>query len=108
MKVLIADDEQDMLRILKAYFEKEDFEVLLAKDGEEALQIFYDEKIDLAILDWMMPKHSGITVCQEIKKNSSVKVLMLTAKSESEDELVALQSGADEYVKTISSRCINN
>ncbi|KXZ02057.1 two-component system response regulator, partial [Bacillus cereus] len=99
MKVLIADDEQDMLRILKAYFEKEGFEVLLAKDGEEALQIFYDEKIDLAILDWMMPKHSGITVCQEIKKNSSVKVLMLTAKSESEDELAALQSGADEYVK---------
>ncbi|HDR4904780.1 TPA: response regulator transcription factor [Bacillus cereus] len=99
MKVLIADDEQDMLRILKAYFEKEGFEVLLAKDGEEALQIFYDEKVDLAILDWMMPKHSGITVCQEIKKNSSVKVLMLTAKSESEDELAALQSGADEYVK---------
>lgn len=51
MKVLIADDEQDMLRILKAYFEKEGFEVLLAKDGEEALQMFYDEKIDLAILD---------------------------------------------------------
>ena len=47
----------------------------------------------------MMPKHSGITVCKEIKKNSSVKVLMLTAKSESEDELAALQSGADEYVK---------
>lgn len=100
MKVLIADDEQDMLKILKAYFEKEGFEVLLAKDGEEALQIFYDEKIDLAILDWMMPKHSGITVCQEIKKNSSVRVLMLTAKSESEDELAnKLQSGADEYVK---------
>ncbi|MBK5429419.1 response regulator transcription factor [Bacillus sp. TH30] len=99
MKVLIADDEQDMLKILKAYFEKEGFEVLVAKDGEEALQIFYDEKIDLAVLDWMMPKSSGITVCQEIKKNSSVKVLMLTAKSESEDELAALQSGADEYVK---------
>ena len=53
-----------------------------------------------------MPKHSGITVCQEIKKNSSVKVLMLTAKSESEDELAALRSGADEYVKTISSRVL--
>ena len=64
----------------------------LAKDGEEALQIFYDEKIDLAILDWMMPKHSGITVCQEIK-NSSVKVLMLTAKSESEDELARFKVG---------------
>ncbi|WP_243522493.1 response regulator transcription factor [Bacillus pseudomycoides] len=99
MRVLIADDEQDMLKILKAYFEKEGFQVLLAKDGDEALEIFYKEKIDLAILDWMMPKKNGITVCQEIKKNSSVKVLMLTAKSENEDELAALQSGADEYVK---------
>ncbi|PGD85078.1 response regulator transcription factor, partial [Bacillus pseudomycoides] len=99
MRVLIADDEQDMLKILKAYFEKEGFQVLLAKDGEEALEIFYEVKIDLAILDWMMPKRNGITVCQEIKKNSSVKVLMLTAKSENEDELAALQSGADEYVK---------
>jgi len=99
VRVLIADDEQDMLKILKAYFEKEGFQVLLAKDGEEALEIFYEVKIDLAILDWMMPKRNGITVCQEIKKNSSVKVLMLTAKSENEDELVALQSGADEYVK---------
>ena len=88
-----------MLKILKAYFEKEGFQVLLAKDGEEALEIFYEVKIDLAILDWMMPKRNGITVCQEIKKNSSVKVLMLTAKSENEDELAALQSGADEYVK---------
>ncbi|KEK23090.1 response regulator transcription factor [Bacillus gaemokensis] len=99
MKVLIADDEQDMLKILKAYFEKEGFQVFLAKDGEEALQLFYEEKIDLAILDWMMPKSNGLSVCQEIKKNSSVKVLMLTAKSENEDELAALQSGADEYVK---------
>ncbi|MBJ8029515.1 response regulator transcription factor [Bacillus cereus group sp. N21] len=99
MRVLIADDEQDMLKILKAYFEKEGFQVLIAKDGEEALEIFYEVKIDLAILDWMMPKRNGITVCQEIKKNSSVKVLMLTAKSENEDELAALQSGADEYVK---------
>jgi len=99
VRVLIADDEQDMLKILKAYFEKEGFQVLLAKDGEEALEIFYEVKIDLAILDWMMPKRNGITVCQEIKKNSSVKVLMLTAKSENEDELAALQSGADEYVK---------
>ncbi|MDM5188923.1 response regulator transcription factor [Bacillus sp. DX4.1] len=99
MKVLIADDEQDMLKILKAYFEKEGFQVFLAKDGEEALQVFYNEKIDLAILDWMMPKVNGLGVCQEMKKNSSVKVLMLTAKSENEDELKALHSGVDEYVK---------
>ncbi|MEI4804281.1 response regulator transcription factor [Bacillus sp. NPDC077411] len=99
MRILIADDEQDMLKILKAYFEKEGFQVFLAKDGEEALHTFYHEKIDLAILDWMMPKINGLSVCKEMKKNSSIKVLMLTAKSENDDELTALNCGADEYVK---------
>lgn len=99
MKVLIADDEQDMLKILKAYFEKEGFQTCIAKDGAEALQLFYHEKFDLAILDWMMPKINGISVCQEMKQQSDIKVLLLTAKSEHEDELAALQSGADEYVK---------
>ncbi|QWI72994.1 response regulator transcription factor (plasmid) [Bacillus mycoides] len=99
MKILIADDEQDMLKILKAYLEKEGFEIFLANNGEAALQVFYNKKIDLAILDWMMPKISGIDVCQEIKNNSNIKVLMLTAKSEGDDELTALNSGADEYIK---------
>jgi DNA-binding response OmpR family regulator len=87
-----------MIKILKAYFEKESFNTFLAQDGEEALEIFYTNKIDLAILDWMMPKMNGIQVCKEIKKQSKTKVLLLTAKDDSEDELIALQSGADEYV----------
>lgn len=99
MKVLIADDELDMLKILKAYFEKEGFQVYSAKDGAEALEVFYRERIDLAVLDWMMPKVNGIRVCQEMKQQADIKVLMLTAKSEHEDELAALQSGADEYIK---------
>ncbi|CAM4296258.1 regulator [Bacillus manliponensis] len=99
MKVLIADDELDMLKILKAYFEKEGFQVYIAKDGAEALEVFYRERIDLAVLDWMMPKVNGIRVCQEMKQQADIKVLMLTAKSEHEDELAALQSGADEYIK---------
>jgi DNA-binding response OmpR family regulator len=98
MNILIADDEPFMIKILKAYFEKESFKTFLAKDGEEALEIFYTNKIDLAILDWMMPKVNGIQVCKEIKKQSKTKVLLLTAKDETEDELIALQSGADEYV----------
>lgn len=99
MKVLIADDEVSMLKILKAYFEKEHCEVITAKDGQEALEAFYDNKIDLAILDWMMPKIYGIEVCKKIKESSSTKVLMLTAKSENEDEIDALNCGADEYIR---------
>ncbi|WMT43127.1 response regulator transcription factor [Paenibacillus sp. D2_2] len=99
MRILIADDEPDMLRILTAYFKKEGYKVFTAENGEEALDIFYREKVDLAILDWMMPKQSGIEVCREIKSRSDKKVLILTAKSEEEDELKALSIGADEYIR---------
>lgn len=99
MKVLIADDELSMLKILEAYFRKEGYVVISAKDGEEALEKFYNNKIDMAVLDWMMPKIDGIKVCREIKENSNVKVLMLTAKGQIEDEIDALSCGADEYVK---------
>lgn len=99
INILIADDEKDMLKILKAYFEKEGYTVFLAEDGEKALDIFYHEKIDLAVLDWMMPYVSGMSVCKEIKQKGDTKVLMLTAKSEAEDELHALNIGADDYVK---------
>ncbi|MED1918497.1 response regulator transcription factor [Bacillus thuringiensis] len=99
MNILIADDEEYMVKIVKAYFEKEGFTTYTAKDGQEALHMVYNEQIDLAILDWMMPQVSGIEVCKEIKANSTVKVLMLTAKGEIDDELHALQAGADDYVR---------
>ncbi|GGE67396.1 response regulator transcription factor [Priestia taiwanensis] len=99
MNVLIADDEVYMLKILQAYFEKAGFRTFLAKDGEEALAIFYEETVDLAILDWMMPYKSGMEVCKEIKRSRDVKVLILTAKGEHEDECHALEAGADEYVR---------
>ncbi|MEW9500319.1 response regulator transcription factor [Jeotgalibacillus marinus] len=99
MNVLIADDEKDMLKILKVYFEREGFHVFLAEDGEEAVTIIYSNKIHLAILDWMMPEISGLDVCKQIKSTSDTKVLMLTAKSENEDELKALTIGADDYVR---------
>lgn len=98
MNILIADDELSMLKILQVYFKKEGYNVLTARDGQEALDLFYTNKIDLAILDWMMPKIDGINVCKEIKKKSNTKVLILTAKSQIEDELDALSCGADEYV----------
>ncbi|KMY49839.1 response regulator transcription factor [Peribacillus loiseleuriae] len=99
MNILIADDEKHMTTILKIYFEKEGFNVSVASEGEEALEIFYSKKIDLAVLDWMMPKLSGIDVCREIKKVSLTKVVMLTAKSSNDDEFVALDIGADEYIR---------
>lgn len=99
MRVLIADDEKDMVKILDAYFKKEGFETILAYDGECALELLSSNKVDLAILDWMMPQINGIEVCKYIKENSDTKVLMLTAKVQNEDEIEALSCGADEYIK---------
>jgi len=99
MNILIADDDPDMLRIVVAYFKKEGFQIFTAQDGEQALDICMNHKIDLAILDWMMPKMSGIEVCRQLKKQQFAKVLMLTAKGEQEEELMALEIGADDYVR---------
>lgn len=99
MKILIADDEIHMSNILKIYFEKEGFEVLVANDGEKALELFYDNKISLCVLDWMMPKKDGTEVCREIKAINNTKVMMLTAKGEADDEFTALELGADDYIK---------
>lgn len=98
MNILIADDEISMLKILCAYFKRKISMYLLQKWGR-GFRYFYKNKIDLAILDWMMPIIDGIEVCKEIKENSNTKVLMLTAKSQSEDEIEALNIGADEYIK---------
>lgn len=99
MNILVADDELSMLKIIEAYLRKEGFNVFTASNGEEALDAFYKNKIDLAILDWMMPKIDGIEVCKEIKESSNIKVMMLTAKSQSDDEVDALNFGADDYVR---------
>lgn len=99
MNTLIADDEKQMTNIINLYLKKEGFEVFIANDGEEALEIFYNNKIQLAVLDWMMPKIDGVDVCKEIKKVSDTKVMMLTAKDSVDDELLALECGADDYIR---------
>lgn len=99
MNILIADDEKQMTNILKLYFQKEGFNVITAHDGEEALELFYDNDIDLSVLDWMMPRMDGVSLCKEIKKISSCKVIMLTAKGENDDEFMALDAGADDYLR---------
>lgn len=99
MNVMIVDDEEKLVKILKFYFEKEGFNVFEDLNGEDAIKKCDSNKIDLVILDWMIPKLNGIEVCKYIKENMNTKVLMLTTKTQTEDELEALGIGADEYVK---------
>ncbi|MGX7202628.1 DNA-binding response regulator [Enterococcus plantarum] len=98
MQILVADDSPEMVQIVSAYLKKDGFTVHTALDGEAALKIFYQEKLDLAIIDWMMPKLDGLEVIKTIKTESTLKVLMLTAKSTGEDEFLSLYNGADDYI----------
>ena len=98
-KILVVDDESRMRKIVKDFLTKRDYEVLEAADGEQALDIFYEEKnIALIILDVMMPKMDGWQVCREIRKESKVPIIMLTAKAEEQDELLGFELGVDEYI----------
>lgn len=100
MKILIAEDNPDMLKILTLYLTKEGYEVIAVTDGEEAIAYLLEHKVDLAILDWMMPQKSGIEVCRDIRNfQLPVKVMMLTAKNSVEDEISSLSYGADEYIR---------
>lgn len=101
MNILIVEDEIPMLNILSTYFKREGFNVLTANNGREAIDIFEKNKLDLAILDWMMPEIDGIETCKYIKENNDTKVLILTAKSQNDDEIEALKIGADEYIKAM-------
>lgn len=99
IKILVVDDESRMRKLVKDFLVRENYEVLEAGDGEEALNIFYKEKdIALILLDVMMPKINGWDVCREIRETSKVPIIMLTAKGEEEDELNGFDIGADEYI----------
>ncbi len=99
LKVLVVDDESRMRKLIKDFLAVNNFKVIEAADGEEALNIFYEQKnIDLIILDVMMPKLDGWTVCKQIRKISDIPIIMLTAKSEEMDELLGFQLGVDEYI----------
>ena len=99
MKILVVDDESRMRKLVRDFLVRQDYEVLEAGDGEEALDIFYREKdIALLILDVMMPKMNGWEVCREVRENSKVPIIMLTAKSDESDELMGFDLGVDEYI----------
>ena len=99
LKILVVDDEQRMRKLVRDFLVKQNFEVMEAGDGEEAVDLFYANKdIALIILDVMMPKMDGWQVCREIRKYSQVPIIMLTAKSDEKDELQGFDLGVDEYV----------
>ena len=98
-KILVADDEQAIVRLVSDFLAKNNYEPLAAYDGEQALEIFNsDEDIALVILDIMMPKMDGWEVCRTIRETSNVPIIMLTARSQEFDELMGFEAGADDYV----------
>lgn len=97
-KILIADDESRIRKLVNDFLSREGYEIIEASDGKEALDVFYDKNPDLVILDVMMPKFTGLEVCKEIRESSSVPIIILTAKDTESDELSGFSSGADEYI----------
>ncbi len=98
-KILVVDDESRMRKLVRDFLVMNDYDVVEASDGEEALDIFYaDKNIDLIILDVMMPKMDGWQVAKEIRLNSKVPIIMLTAKDTEKDELTGFNIGVDEYI----------
>ncbi len=97
-KILVADDEQNIVQLLRMYLRNEGYEVVAAADGRQALERFSQESPDLVLLDLMMPELNGFDVCTEIRKRSDVPVIMLTARSDDIDKIVGLEMGADDYV----------
>ena len=99
MKILVVDDESRMRKLVHDFLARNNYDVIEAANGEEALDIFYEDKdIALIILDVMMPKMDGWEVCAEIRRNSKVPIIMLTAKGEERDELQGFELGVDEYI----------
>lgn len=99
LKILVVDDETRMRKLVGDFLKKSGYQVLEAADGSAALDIFFEQNdIALVILDVMMPKMDGWQVCKEIRQYSKVPIIMLTAKSEEQDELLGFELGVDEYI----------
>ncbi len=97
-KVLVADDDPNVLEIIRLFFEKQQIKMIEAADGLEAINLVDTENPDIVILDVMMPKLDGYEACREIRKKSDIPIIMLTAKGEEFDRVLGLELGADDYV----------
>lgn len=98
IKVLIADDDKNIVELLRLYIEKEGYLAVTALNGKEAINLFNKEKPDLVVLDIMMPEADGWQVCKEIRKIDDTPIIMLTAKGETFDKVLGLELGADDYM----------
>lgn len=99
LKILVVDDESRMRKLVRDFLVRKGYEILEAEDGEQAMDLFYDNKdIALILLDVMMPKMDGYAVCREVRKQSKVPIIMLTARGEERDELLGFELGVDEYI----------
>ncbi len=104
-KILVVDDEKNIVDVVKAYLEKDGFSVITASEGDEALKLFHSENPHLVVLDLMIPKISGEEVCKRIRSVSTVPIIMLTAKIDEENRINGISIGADDYIlKPFSAR----
>ena len=98
-KILVVDDESRMRKLIRDFLEREGYKIIEAADGVEAMEYFYENKdINLIILDVMMPRMDGWQVCKEVRQNSKVPIMMLTARAEEQNELKGFELGVDEYI----------
>lgn len=98
MKIMVVDDDKNILELVSIYLEKEGFEVIKETDGETALKDFESKLPNLVILDLMLPGTDGMSFCREARKISNVPIIMLTAKGETQDKVAGLETGADDYI----------
>ncbi|WP_018754235.1 response regulator transcription factor [Paenibacillus terrigena] len=98
IKLLLVEDEPDLLDEMQTFLQREGFHVLLARTGKEALAIARSEQPDLVVLDWMLPEKSGIDVCRELRQTSHCGIIMATARLDESDKIVGLEIGADDYL----------
>ena len=97
-KILIVDDEKKMVKLVRAYLEKDGYDTVEAYDGETALELWLKEAPDLVVLDIMMPRMDGLEFCREVRRKADTPIIMLSARSEETDKLVGLELGADDYM----------
>ena len=96
--ILLVDDEDAVQKLLAYPLERDGFRVLQARDGAEALELFDDERVDLVVLDLMLPKLDGLEVCRRLRSGSDVPIIMLTARGDELDKVLGLELGADDYI----------
>lgn len=101
MKILIIEDNEQIVDVLKRYLNKEEYETAVIHDGKEALPYFEKHSVDFVLLDIMLPNVDGFTICQQIREKSTVPIIMITAKSEDADRILGLEVGADDILSNL-------